>query len=322
MRFPIVFGILGLLTGCGENSGAPPLVPETGEFVIGVLPDTQIYAARCPEVFEAQTAWLAENADALSLRFVIHLGDLTDDGNGPQWQVASDAMAELDGRVPYSVLPGNHDIGVNGDASTRDGMLDTWFPVDRFTDTLVDSYPAGSSINSFHRFDAGDHTECVMALEFGPRQDVVDWAAGVLAANADCPTTLSTHAYLYDDGERYSDASTQLYHPDSYGIARTEDVYDGEELYQALVAPSSQVRMVLSGHVLGTGVARRIDRRADNTSVVQMLSNFQEQGPCGGDGFLRLIGVSPEGIRVRTYSPTLDVSLEDNEHHFDVPWSE
>lgn len=307
----------GLVSACGDEP--PVLVPEAGEYVIGVLPDTQHYAARCPEVFAAQASWLADVTPSLGLEFVAHLGDLTDDGNEGQWQVASDSMAALDGVVPYSVLPGNHDLGVDGDARDRESELDEWFPISRFGASLVETFPEGSMANSFHRVTTSIGTDvCILALEFGPRQQTVDWADAMLSAASECETVFSTHAYLHDNGERYEAERGQPYHPDDYGIADGEDVYDGEELFQALVLPHSQIRMVLSGHALGGGVARKVDVREDGTQVVQMLSNYQERGPCGGDGFLRLIAVSPDGLRVRTYSPTENVLLDDDANSFDL----
>lgn len=310
------FALVLALTGCET---APPLTPEADEYILGVLPDTQYYAARCPEVFAAQTSWLAEVADDLNLAFVVHLGDLTDDGNETQWQAASDAMANLEGVVPYSVLPGNHDLGVDGDARSRESELDEWFPPTRFGAEVVSTQPIGSMSNSFHRAQTSFGRDvCILALEFAPRQETIDWAQRVLADASDCETILTTHAFLDDSGERYQAGRGQLYHPDSYGVADAEEVYDGEELFQALVVPYSQIRMVLSGHALGAGVARRTDVRVDGSRVVQMLSNYQERGPCGGDGFLRLIAVSPDGLRVRSYSPTEGVSLSDDDNSFDI----
>lgn len=306
------------IAGC--QAPAFEFAPQADEWVLGVLPDTQYYSARCPEVFDAQTAWFAEHREELGLDFIVHLGDLTDDGNEPQWQVASDAMATLDGVVPYSVLPGNHDIGVDGDASTRDGEIDMWFPPSRFSSALVETFPEGSISNSFHRFTTRTGVEqCVLALEFGPRIPTVDWARALLEANAGCETVLTTHAYLHDNGERYS-SRDQPFHPDSYGIGQSEEVFDGEDLYEALVVPYSQVRMVLSGHALNGGAARRLDERADGTAALQILSNYQERGDCGGDGFLRVMAISPTGVRVRSYSPTLDATLSDDAHEFDVRW--
>ena len=41
---------------------------------------------------------------------MIHVGDIVEDAdNDTQWQRASKSMSVLDGKIPYGVLPGNHD---------------------------------------------------------------------------------------------------------------------------------------------------------------------------------------------------------------------
>ena len=68
-----------------------------------------------------------------NIKYVVHLGDIVNNNNVPQWENANAAMRTLDGVVPYSVVPGNHDIGANGSANTRDTTLfNTYFPVSDF----------------------------------------------------------------------------------------------------------------------------------------------------------------------------------------------
>jgi len=86
-------------TGLLLDGSAPP------NPAVVVLPDTQFYAAAYPEIFRAQTKWIADNRDSANLVAVLHEGDLVDDPTSlAQWQVASDAFATLDGVIPYLVL--------------------------------------------------------------------------------------------------------------------------------------------------------------------------------------------------------------------------
>jgi hypothetical protein len=76
-----------------------------------VLPDTQYYSDKYPDIFSAQTDWIARNVQALDIRFVLHEGDLVDGQSSTrQWQVAQAAMTRLDGIVPYFLALGNHDF--------------------------------------------------------------------------------------------------------------------------------------------------------------------------------------------------------------------
>src|SRR4029079_10892069 len=74
------------------------------------------------------------------------------------------AMARLDGKVPYTVAVGNHDMDAwshgGSDAAAADGgtaRFTTYFPYGVFSSmsTFGGSYPTNASDNAFHRFSAG-----------------------------------------------------------------------------------------------------------------------------------------------------------------------
>ena len=99
-----------------------PFVP--GSYTLAVLPDTQGYCGkRYPHHFYNQTKWIAENVDAHQIKYVIHLGDVTQQNQPRQWEIGQRAMKMLNGKVPYLVATGNHDYGPNGNASTRDTLF-------------------------------------------------------------------------------------------------------------------------------------------------------------------------------------------------------
>ena len=76
-----------------------------------VLPDTQYYSASHPDIFPRQTQWIADHVRDRHIALTLHLGDLVDGyTDASQWQVASSAMRALDGKVPYVLVTGNHDM--------------------------------------------------------------------------------------------------------------------------------------------------------------------------------------------------------------------
>ena len=82
-------------------------------FSIVVLPDTQHYSECYPGIFTNQTQWIVDNQDRLNIKFVIHEGDIVEDAdNDTQWMSANKSMSVLDGKIPYGILPGNHDENV------------------------------------------------------------------------------------------------------------------------------------------------------------------------------------------------------------------
>ncbi|MFW6050396.1 MAG: metallophosphoesterase [Myxococcota bacterium] len=309
----------GTSTGPGE-----PVEQGGGGWSFVVLPDTQYYVAGHPEIFEAQARWIAERAEALGIRFVLHEGDVTDDNSRAQWALARRAMARLDGRVPYVLVPGNHDYGEGGTGDTRACGLS-----DAFWDAGIEARPSfggsfepGRLENTFHVFGSDpEDAWLVLALELAPRDAVVDWANGVLAEHATMPALVLTHAYLYADGTRYDGENRpdQRWSARTYGFAEADSANEGEALWQKLVRPHPNVRLVLCGHVPQEG-ARRTSERPDGTFVHEVLANYQ-QLPSGGEGFLRIVRVEPtEGqLHVSTYSPWLDEEKRDDANRFTLP---
>jgi Calcineurin-like phosphoesterase len=312
------------------DSGLADIFPPNPTVV--VLPDTQFYAAAYPEIFHAQTKWIADNRASANLVAVLHEGDVVDDtASSDQWQVASDSFATLDGVIPYLVPAGNHDEG-----SDRQGLMDQFFPASRSSQYawFGGTFEPDRTENSYATVAIGDTTWLLLALEFGPRNAVVTWADGVLKANADKPAILVTHAYLYNDGTRYDYSKTppQSFDPHGYNYTPLAGVNDGEQLWQNLIVTNENVRLVLSGHCLGDpAVARLTSTRPSGSMVQQILANYQTCADLscpqmsqikGGNGYLRLLEFDKANqvLRVHTYSPYLNQYMDgDDAEDFVLP---
>lgn len=305
----------------------PPPVPRPfvpGSWTIAVLPDTQYYSEKYPEVFEAQTRWIAQHAKDLNIKYVLHLGDITNKNVEPQWQAATQAMARLDGVVPYAMVGGNHDYGPDGNSATRDSFFSKYFPVAKFEawPTFGGVMKPGKIDNSYHVFEAGGEKWIVLALEWAPRDETVAWADRVLSEHPDHRGILITHAYLSSDGRRFDYAKygrTQAATPHHYQLTKLPGRgNDGEELWQKLVRRHPNMVLAINGHVLEDGVARLSSEGEHGNTVHQMLVNYQRMRPKNGNGFLRLCEFLPDGetIQVRSYSPVWDVYKTDVQNQF------
>jgi hypothetical protein len=319
-----------VLLGCADGKlpdtrDASSDGPDAGTVrsTLVVLPDTQFYACAYPDIFDQQAQWVLDHRREQGIELVLHTGDIVDTNVAAQWQVAAHSLHRLDGVVPYLLTMGNHDL-----TSTRDSLVADYFRIDDMATKAWQptSRDAKRLDNAFGVIELGGQRWLVIGLEFGPRDAVVDWAAGVLAEHADLPAILFTHAYLYSDGKRYDRAIQPLqpYHPDGYGYTPQEGINDGQDLWNKLVDPNENVRLVLSGHVIPDGTARATQQRASGTRVHQVLANYQKCDfcPCeeveGGEGYLRLLRFTPDGshIDVSTYSPHLNTFLRDSENEF------
>jgi len=298
---------------------APP--PVAGGFTLAVLPDTQFYSEKYPATYETQTRWIVENVQRYKIAYVLHTGDVTEHNVESEWQAARRAQAILDGRVPYALLPGNHDLGGKDNPNPRHTLFSDFFPVSAFRKWptfggVYDKEPNRSE-NNFHLFTAGGRQWLVLDLEFGPRNDVVRWANDVVKQHPDRSVILVTHAYLRPDNRRFDRNATIIVKKksksgglDNFSQAKLpEGLNDGEDLWQKLVSQHANFALVICGH---SCVTARLDSpgKAGNT-VHQMMVDYQNQ-PNGGDGFLRLLQFHPDGrkVTVRDYSPTLDKPSE------------
>ncbi len=297
----------------------PPLPFEPGSWTLAVLPDTQVYSLRFPGLFLLQTAWLVQQKAARDVRFVIQLGDIVNNNTPREWANAYAAMRALHGSIDYALVPGNHDYGPSGDASTRDTLLNEYFPFAEHARqrTFGGAMEAGRLDNTWHTFAAWNRKWIVICLEWGPRDSTIAWANEVMARHPDHLGILVTHAYMNNNDRRYDSTDTahpQHYNPHEY---RTPGgVNDGEELWQKLVRKHPFV-LTLNGHVLGDGTGYLASRNDQGRTVHQMLANYQFR-TLGGEAYLRLLEFLPDGrtVRVKTYSPLHDKYLTEPDQQF------
>jgi len=342
-RFSIVVVLLGTLAAATVHQRTPaaslslpkapaappqkaPAVPvqKTPAFVPGswslvLLPDTQHYASTCPGLFTLQTHWIAKNKDKYDIRYVLGLGDVTDHNTDREWRRANEAFSELDGLVPYVIIPGNHDYTPHGDVISGKSGINKYFPPARFQDWLTfgGTMKRGDITNSFHLFGAGGTRWIILALGWAPRDATVQWANHVLAQYPDRKAILITHAYLYQDSTRYDYAKkgrSQEANPHDYLLAG--DVNDGEELWRKLVRKNNFV-FTVNGHVCGRGLGFLSSKNARGKLTHQMLVNYQMRD-LGGEGYLRILEFLPDGktVRVKSYSPLYDTYLQDAANQF------
>ena len=305
-----------------------------GTFSMILLSDPQNYIKYDynQPIFELMTAWVASNTDSLNIKAVLCTGDLVDQnecilpphprfGNQTstqQWEYVSYAFKRLDNQVPYIISTGNHDYGYLH-AENAMSHFPEYFRFDRnscWKKSLVANCNNRSGMPTLENaaFEIDDKNWgkiLVIALEFGPRDEVLTWAKG-LAANekfAGHKIFVITHSYLTGKNTRIE--------KENYQITPTNS---GEEIWKKLIQPSSNIRMVICGHYavpdesFENNTGYRCDKNVAGKEVHQMMFNAQSLGGGmsgnGGDGWLRILEFLPDGqtIQVKTYSPLFGFS--------------
>lgn len=293
-----------------------------GEFTIAALPDTQFYSKTYPQIFTAETQWIASHAQQMNIQLVVGLGDIVDGGGeGYQWQNADLAYRILDGKVPYIAAIGNHDYDQNNPSgrTAYTKNFNAYFGPQRYAGKswYKGQYPSGSNENFYSIMTLGGKQYLILVLEVFPRNSALSWASAVIKNHPGIDTILVTHAYTYYDSTRMDRCDSNS--AGSFAVAQDND---GEQVWEKFASKYSNITMVLSGHVVqGDGTGRRTDIGVNGNLVNAMLSDYQSWAN-GGDGYIRLITVKPalNQVVVRTYSPYLNQWLTSSHHQYTVPY--
>ncbi|WP_234047305.1 Ig-like domain-containing protein [Luteolibacter pohnpeiensis] len=293
------------------------------EFSVIALPDTQFYSENKngdrAAIFSAQTDWIVAERDALNIGFVLHLGDVSQNGDRvdtapEQWKNASDAMYRLEDPdtternegVPYVMAVGNHDQTPIGDADGTTIGFNTWFgvhPETHINHFAGKSYYGGTSEpstadNNFCLFTAGGMDFIVISLEYDTTPDAADlqWADDLLKAYPGRRGIVITH-HLVNTGN-----------PAAFSPL-------GAAIYEKLKSNPNLILMH-GGHVDGEG--QRTDYY-EGRAIHSLLADYQGRTN-GGDGWLRIMKFRPllNRIDVQTYSPSLDRYETDEDSQFSL----
>jgi len=277
-------------------------------FTVVLLPDTQNYSEKYPDTYVAQTLWIRERLQDDNIKFIIHLGDIVQDATEkPEWENANRAMRLLDDVVPYSMVPGNHDMVLSKSRDTT--LYNEFFSPARFADRKwYGGHMGEENDNNFCFFEACGMKFMVLSLEFSPRDETLEWAAGVTRRYPDHRVIVATHCYMHPNGRDTACAT-------SYEIAGNS----GEQIWQKFIRKQPNIFLVVSGHISGVGF--QISVNDAGGKVMEMLTDYQGL-PNGGDGWLRSLQFVPgeNKIHIKTYSPLLDKYNKDAKETFSLDY--
>jgi hypothetical protein len=287
-------------------------------------------------------AWIVDNIDTLNIKMVIGVGDLvennekiTNDYDGDettqsQWEFVSNLFGKLNGKVPYIAATGNHDYSIdrNGNRSSR---YSEFFSSEKnFLNQKIlvqnsrNEQGKPTLENSAYEIKGLNGKDYLfMTVEYGPRDTVLTWAKKVAALEQykNHRVILATHNYL-NAKDAHTSGQEQWLWWEPYNInnqiqkadrIKLPDANNGKQIWEKLVQPSSNIEMVLCGHISGEGY--RSDKNKAGKTVHQILFDAQSMGGGhregnGGDGWLRILEFFPDGktVKVKTFSPLFGIS--------------
>lgn len=343
-------------TACGEFTVA--MIPDTQNYVDYRHQEWSGFPFDAVEQLYQQMRWIGENAESSGgdIVFATHVGDIWQHysewmdpahaARGFKWipnggsevarspkvhtrtyeiPVSVQALELVAGRLPFSVVPGNHDFDAlwtdpahppqpaENKAGMRHvggltGFQSAFSDKSRFFANqpwYVSSHDGGA--DSAQVFTAGACQFLHIGLQYYAPDASLAWAAEVIRRFPGLPTIVSTHAYLDRQGQRIAKSSTDN------SILDTRD-NNPQMIWDEFVSQHDQIFLVLSGHVGGQGFS--IDTNRFGNNVYQMLADYQGRAQTAkdagagnvsvGDGWLRLLkfqlDADRSSIEVRTYS--------------------
>ena len=309
-----------------------PALSDKQSWTMVVVPDIQGYVSKATNhgILDMMMAWLVTYKTPLNIRQVLFTGDLVDWNQGgaelpdrkeligeEQWKATSKIISRLDGRLPYIVCTGNHDYGIYA-GENRDTNFNKYFATDRNPLTREQIIECGFNAsfektmeNVVYEFTA-PHPDCrkflVVTLQWVPTARQLEWAKNVFNEPrfANHIGIVLTHSYMHADGKYVTKTWKEI-----------EQVggLPGVEVYNRLVKQTSNIRLVVCGHVCGVedwsksvgytetvnGAGKKVSQMVFNTQAIGKQGNRHN----GGDGWLRLLEFMPDKktVKARTFSP-------------------
>ena len=234
--------------------------------------------------------WIVDNVESKKIQHVIGVGDITHQDTEGEWKVANEAISQMNGVVPYSLVRGNHD--------NRTTFFDQIFGGDDAKymqqQSLVSCYQPESSIrarNTAHEFLGDDVDYLVVTLDFGAQDDVLEWANSVVEAYPNHTVIVSTHAFLHQTGVILQQSHNSLspgcdqyetkYASTVWGGNGKEWIYqaktqvdqpfnNGTDLWDKFIKLHANISMVFCGHVLNCDMTRT-QMYGDNGNLVEQI---------------------------------------------------
>jgi hypothetical protein len=293
------------------------------KFTLVFLPDTQYYTEEPQgthggniEMFNAQTAWIANNRLAKNIVYVGQLGDCVEHGDADiEWQRAQVAIGTIEDPVqtglsqgiPFGICVGNHEQTPFNDPLGSTALYNQYFGSAHFAGrTYYGGHYGTNNDNHYQLFSASGIDFLVISLEFDQTSGfsvaggALDWAESLVQNNPNKKVIVMTHWAISEDA--------------SFGP-------QGQAIYNRL-KQYPNFSFLMGGHMssINGGEARRTDVYNGN-QVHSILSDYQHRNG-GGNGLLRIYEFDPSQnkVSVQTYSPYASTYETDASSQFELPF--
>ena len=300
---------------------------EPGAYSMIVIPDQQILTNYYPEKLNAIYQWIADNQKKENIQIIMNVGDIADHcGTENEWVKARAAYDILPDDLPFIAAPGNHDYDSNPNQGNREALtlMNQYFPLSEFEKYYTefgafsrDNGLEDNVANTWQAFEVNGNKYLIIALEYFPANDVLDWASGVVESHSDHQVIMITHHYLDNYANR--------------GGTRTDNNMSSYkntpiEMWDKFISQHENIIMTFNGHSWSEYIARRVDKGVNGNDVYQFLTDIQVPDAWyKGWGLIAILRFNEDGTQcdLSYYSPIKDMCLnEDSVFTIELPKQE
>ena len=322
-----IFLVLSLLS-CDKDSGlyttsdykltsADPILNDSSDYII-VLGDIQTYTCSSFNMpyFKQTIEWIySQKLYGKKIGAILQVGDISDTNSFFEWDNFHNTVVGLSTEVPIFAVTGNHDytwhdgLILNRNETKFNSYID--FPLT--LSQIVTTFEKDKLDNAIYENVIGNERLDIIALEFGPRKEVLEWANEYVKNNPERRFVLLTHEFLTAKGQRVSKSS--------YAEVQFRNTTwsSPEMVWNSLVKDNDNIVCVLCGH---NGFTRQLlSKNNFGREVPQILFNIQYQ-PHGGDGFIEIWEIPQNGDIINAFIyNTITKSLYNGENSsFSFPY--
>lgn len=286
--FAIAILILLAVTVCAGEVPEKNTAPEQFSFVW--ISDTQTItekpalAEKIPCIFD----WIVRSARDYGMIGVFHTGDIVENGwNDRYWERITKGIDLLPEDMPFIAAAGNHDV------AKKKFSYEPWFK-QNFVKNEDHEHQYKNGEGYYCLFYPGN--EKIVAVSIGYNsidKSGMEWVRNVFDSYPDHTGILIVHSFL-----SYNNDGESLF------------TRHGKKLYDEVVIPCDNVRLVLSGHIHGSSKHSVTLKTKSGTNRIVHMLRYDCQNASYVDliGYLRILRFDPSmrTIEVLTYSPVQD----------------
>lgn len=224
------------------------------------------------DIYQHSLNWIQNKSEkGWHFNAILHTGDITMSNELSQWRLFYEITNPIAQSIPFISMIGDHDytwedgIHIENRFSTH---FNDFVQFQLSKKQVVDYYEDGRMENVVVQNDIHGQRLDFIFLEFGPRNEVVEWADSYVKSHPNQLFIVLTHEYLEKGGGRRTQALKMASRLKNTTYT-TPDI-----LWDKLIKCNDNIRAVLCGHVGGL-YALTIETNEYGREIPQIQHNIQ-----------------------------------------------